>query len=147
MESKSRISRRNFLVTGAAATATAAVAGFPFVQTVKAQSDKPVRIGLVGCGNRGTGAVADAIRANPNVRLVAMADPFKDRIELSLKSLKDPNRRRGAMCPSSVPTSSRNSTNLSCRSLAIDSFCPKTFSCCSGSKAVWYNSTGLPSTA
>ena len=97
MKAKQKISRRNFLSSGAAATATVAVSGFPFVQTVQAQSDKPVKIGLVGCGNRGTGAVADAIRANPNVRLVAMADPFQDRIDLSLKSLQNPNRRGGAV--------------------------------------------------
>ena len=47
-----------------------------------------LRIGLVGCGGRGTGAAADALQADPNVRLVAMADLFEDRLKSSLASLQ-----------------------------------------------------------
>ncbi len=47
-----------------------------------------LRIGLVGCGGRGTGAAADALQADPNVRLVAMADLFEDRLKSSLASLR-----------------------------------------------------------
>jgi predicted dehydrogenase len=47
-----------------------------------------LRVGLVGCGGRGTGAAADALQADPNVRLVAMADLFEDRLKSSLASLR-----------------------------------------------------------
>jgi len=47
-----------------------------------------LRVGLVGCGGRGTGAAADALQADPNVRLVAMADLFADRLEGSLAALQ-----------------------------------------------------------
>ena len=47
-----------------------------------------LRIGLVGCGGRGTGAAADALQADPNVQLVAMADLFEDRLKSSLASLQ-----------------------------------------------------------
>jgi predicted dehydrogenase len=40
-----------------------------------------LRIGLVGCGGRGTGAAANALRADPNVKLVALADAFSDQLE------------------------------------------------------------------
>ncbi len=47
-----------------------------------------LRIGLVGCGGRGTGAAADALQADPNVQLVAMADLFEDRLKSSLAILR-----------------------------------------------------------
>ena len=47
-----------------------------------------LRIGLVGCGGRGTGAAAEALTADPNVKLVAMADLFEDRLLSSLATLK-----------------------------------------------------------
>ncbi|MFC1562517.1 Gfo/Idh/MocA family protein [candidate division KSB1 bacterium] len=92
---KDSISRRDFLATGA--MATAAISGFPFVHTTHAQDTKPIKVGLVGCGGRGTGAAGDALNADPNVRLVAMADPFQDRIDRSLKTLTDPKRRGGPL--------------------------------------------------
>ena len=46
-----------------------------------------LRIGLVGCGGRGTGAAVNALRADPNVKLVALGDTFADHLESSLNSL------------------------------------------------------------
>ena len=45
-------------------------------------------VGLIGCGGRGTGAAAQALRADPDVKLTAMADMFGDRLEMSLENLK-----------------------------------------------------------
>ncbi len=50
--------------------------------------NQKIRIGLVGCGGRGTGAANQAMNADPNVELVAMADIFDDQIESSLESLR-----------------------------------------------------------
>lgn len=94
-DNKTTVSRREFLAAGAAATATMSTS--PFIHATRSTPSTPVRIGLVGCGGRGTGAVADALNADPNVRLVAMADPFEDRIQLSLKTLRDPNLRGGPL--------------------------------------------------
>ncbi len=47
-----------------------------------------LRIGLVGCGGRGTGAAAQALRADPDVELVAMGDTFSDHLENSLATLR-----------------------------------------------------------
>ncbi len=48
-----------------------------------------IRVGLVGCGGRGTGAVANALRADPGARLVAMGDVFQDYLDNSLNSLRN----------------------------------------------------------
>jgi len=47
-----------------------------------------LRVALIGCGQRGTGAAAEALRADPNVKLVALADAFEDRIEKCLQTLQ-----------------------------------------------------------
>ncbi len=47
-----------------------------------------LRIGFVGCGNRGTGACREALSVNAPVKLVAMGDLFADRLEISLKNLE-----------------------------------------------------------
>src|SRR5262249_61605327 len=56
---------------------------------VQSAEDITVRVALVGCGGRGTGAVGDALstRQGP-IKLVAMADVFKDRLDNSYDELK-----------------------------------------------------------
>jgi predicted dehydrogenase len=49
--------------------------------------NRKYKIGLVGCGGRGAGAAKNALDADPNVELVALADTFPDRVERSLKAL------------------------------------------------------------
>jgi predicted dehydrogenase len=74
-------SRRTFLQAASAAT----LASLP---AVHAAGSDTLRVGLVGCGDRGTGAAAQALAADSNVRLVAMADAFADRLQLSLDQLR-----------------------------------------------------------
>src|SRR5262249_59134895 len=76
------ISRRSFLGTSAAAAATLAAA-----PNVHAGGTDVLRVGLVGCGGRGTGAAGQAMKADANVQLVAMGDAFADRIGKSLQDL------------------------------------------------------------
>jgi predicted dehydrogenase len=79
--------RRTFLTASAAAvTATALEA---LVPSVHAAGSDVIRVGLIGCGGRGTGAAAQALTADKGARLVAMADMFSDRLEQSLNILKD----------------------------------------------------------
>src|SRR3954470_12822797 len=75
-------SRREFLQ---ATVAAGTLAGVP---AVHAAGGDLLRVGLVGCGDRGTGAAAQALAADSQVRLVAMADAFEDRLEQSLAHLK-----------------------------------------------------------
>jgi myo-inositol 2-dehydrogenase / D-chiro-inositol 1-dehydrogenase len=89
------ITRRDFLATGA--VAATAISGFPFVKKANAQSGEPLKIGVIGCGGRGTGAASNALVADPNVKLIAMADIASDQIEKSLKALKEDRDLQGAL--------------------------------------------------
>ena len=55
----------------------------------KKTNQKKLKIAVVGCGGRGTGAAVQALRADNNVELIALADAFKDRLEMSLNAIKD----------------------------------------------------------
>src|SRR6185295_11006964 len=46
-----------------------------------------IKIALVGCGNRGSGACLQALLTKQNVKLVAMADAFRDRLDSCYKQL------------------------------------------------------------
>jgi predicted dehydrogenase len=72
--------RREFIAASAAALTA--------VPAVHAAGSDVLRVGLVGCGSRGTGAATQALAADKNVKLVAMADVFEDRLEKSLATLK-----------------------------------------------------------
>jgi myo-inositol 2-dehydrogenase/D-chiro-inositol 1-dehydrogenase len=84
---KPSASRRDFLKTSAfVAGGTAAHLGS--VPNAFAAGSDVIKVGLVGCGNRGTGAAEQSINASTNVKLHAMADLFKDHLEGSLDKLK-----------------------------------------------------------
>src|SRR5262245_56534067 len=87
--SPTAVSRRRFLKTSSVAAVTGAIAAHEFIPSnVHAAGSDALRIGLIGCGGRGTGAAAQALRADANVKLVALGDAFKDRLETSLATLK-----------------------------------------------------------
>lgn len=48
-----------------------------------------LKVGLIGCGGRGTGAAIQALRADPGVELIAMSDVFRDRVESSLGHIRE----------------------------------------------------------
>jgi predicted dehydrogenase len=54
-----------------------------------------LRIGLIGCGDRGTGAAAQALSADSNAKLVALADAFEDRLLSSLATLTTSEKLAG----------------------------------------------------
>jgi myo-inositol 2-dehydrogenase / D-chiro-inositol 1-dehydrogenase len=56
-----------------------------------------IRVGLVGCGGRGTGAAQDALDADPGVKLVAVADVFADKVRKSLEEIKAKHGERAAV--------------------------------------------------
>ena len=78
MQPNQQPSRRDFLKTSTMIGVTAL--GVSAVRNVHAAGSDVIKIGLVGCGGRGCGAVQDAFQAVPNVKLVAMADTFRDRV-------------------------------------------------------------------
>jgi predicted dehydrogenase len=53
-----------------------------------AQADDTIKVGLIGCGGRGTGAATQALSTKGPVKLVAMADAFQDHLDSSLSRIK-----------------------------------------------------------
>ena len=89
-EQNTNNSRRDFLKTGATVGATTALlSNFAASSKVFAAGDDTIRVGLVGCGGRGSGAANQALNADPNAVLVAMGDAFPEKIERSIESLKN----------------------------------------------------------
>jgi predicted dehydrogenase len=72
-------------------SAVAAVAGLELMTSAHAAGSDTLRVGLIGCGGRGTGAAEQALKADKNVKLVAVADAFKDRLLESLSHLNSPS--------------------------------------------------------
>src|SRR5216684_6570989 len=81
-------SRRTFLKSSAGVLAGTVAAPLLSPEFVHAAGSDLLRVGLVGCGGRGTGAASQALRADPHVRLTAMADAFPDHLERSLRELR-----------------------------------------------------------
>src|SRR5829696_9084047 len=84
--SQNHPTRRDFVRSTAALTAAAAFASLGTNFAHAAGSDV-IRVGLVGCGGRGTGAATDCINGGDNVHLVALADMFPDRIDSAKERL------------------------------------------------------------
>ncbi len=81
------LSRRTFMTATAATAAGLALARTARADEADGGDPPPLKIALVGCGGRGTGAAENCLQSAPNIELVAMADLFEDRIAGSLKYL------------------------------------------------------------
>jgi len=82
-------SRRSFLKTSTTvAVAGAIAANLTVARSAHAAGSDVLKVGLIGCGGRGTGAAAQALEADPNVKLTAVGDAFSDRAQSSLANLR-----------------------------------------------------------
>jgi len=84
---KDNLSRRKFvknssIVTGGLFLAPSVISATPLYK-----KEKMLKLAVVGCGGRGTGAASQALKADENVKLVAMADAFQDRLDDSFNNL------------------------------------------------------------
>ena len=82
------ISRRSFLKKS---TAVSAATTFTIIkpELVRGAGDEKLKIGLIGCGGRGTEAAQQTLYGNENVELVAMGDVFEDHLEKSLDQIRN----------------------------------------------------------
>ncbi|HUH45585.1 MAG TPA: hypothetical protein VLZ54_00420, partial [Arenibacter sp.] len=87
-EASLKNSRRDFCKSSALATGALILPTMQMNAMVNVANDKKLKIALIGCGGRGTGAASQALQADPNVELVAMADAFDDRLQGSLINLQ-----------------------------------------------------------
>lgn len=91
MEEKDKSqTRREFLRKSGAAALTSAMSMPMFLpaRALGARRRDTLKIGLIGCGGRGTGAAVQALNADPDVVLTAMGDVYKAKIDGSLAAIK-----------------------------------------------------------
>jgi predicted dehydrogenase len=89
---KIETTRRKFIQKTSGVAAVSAVAA-PAILTSVAKGDftpncDTLKVGLIGCGGRGTGAASQALSADKNVVLHAMGDIFDDRLQRSMESIR-----------------------------------------------------------
>jgi predicted dehydrogenase len=84
---KTTVTRREVLKTASIASLATAFSATGGVYA--AHAAETIRVGLIGCGGRGTGAALNCLEASPDTRIVAMGDLFSDRLESSLARLMD----------------------------------------------------------
>src|SRR4030095_7684243 len=77
------ITRRQFIATTTTAAAVSAA-----THAFAAPKDGEIKIALVGCGGRGTGAASQNLKVHKGIKLVAMADIARERLDTSLQILK-----------------------------------------------------------
>ncbi|MBR9998228.1 MAG: Gfo/Idh/MocA family oxidoreductase, partial [Cyclobacteriaceae bacterium] len=88
MKKYSSIDRRKFIKGTAMVTGGLMVGGIPVEAGAYVNPpEKEIKLALVGCGGRGTGAAMQALLTKENVKLVAMADVFRDRLDSSFQQL------------------------------------------------------------
>ena len=88
------VDRRDFVKAAAAVGATGSIAGLAMPVWGAAPAGDRLKVGLVGCGGRGTGAANQAINADPGVMLWAMGDVYEDRLKNSYNGLKNQHGTR-----------------------------------------------------
>lgn len=87
MNTENKNSRRDFVK--ASAMITGGIMATPLLSKANffSGAEDTIKVALIGCGGRGTGAATQALSTKQNVKLVAMADAFRDRIDGSYKEL------------------------------------------------------------
>ncbi len=89
--STSSSTRRDFLKT----SAVAAAAGVALTANVHAAGSDTIKVGLVGCGGRGTGAAHNVLDAAPNVKIVALGDVFDFQVKKAQAGLRGAKNQHG----------------------------------------------------
>ncbi|MEY4551834.1 MAG: hypothetical protein RL099_162 [Bacteroidota bacterium] len=88
--------RRDFVKQGS--MLAGAIAAAPLISNANffSGSDDVIKVAVIGCGGRGTGAAVQALMSKQNVKIVAMADAFKDRLDECYKNVADELANAGA---------------------------------------------------
>jgi myo-inositol 2-dehydrogenase / D-chiro-inositol 1-dehydrogenase len=81
-------SRREFLKSSATITAAATLGSLEVIRSAHAAGSDRLRLGMIGCGGRNTGAAGQALTADKGAQLVAMGDVLPDRVEARYEELK-----------------------------------------------------------
>lgn len=79
------LTRRNFVAKSAASAAS--ITAFSVLKSKDARAATPIKVGVVGCGGRGKGAMEDAIRSHEGLKITAIADLFPRKIKQAQERL------------------------------------------------------------
>ncbi|MGQ0629302.1 MAG: twin-arginine translocation signal domain-containing protein, partial [Phycisphaerales bacterium] len=90
---RSQFSRRDVMKTGAALAAVAAAGSLPRAYGVTGAGPR-LKVGVIGCGGRGTGAAVNILESSADVEIWALGDLFKDRLDGSLSELQKHDAER-----------------------------------------------------
>jgi myo-inositol 2-dehydrogenase/D-chiro-inositol 1-dehydrogenase len=82
------ITRRDFLRTSTVAASAAAIGTLELSRSAHAAGTDLIKVGMIGCGGRNSGAAGQALAADQGAQLVAMCDIFRDRIESARQELR-----------------------------------------------------------
>ncbi|MGQ9574157.1 MAG: Gfo/Idh/MocA family protein [Thermoguttaceae bacterium] len=93
MKSQPVPSRRDFLKASAAGAGAALATGLLTARSVHAAGSDVIKVALIGCGGRGTGATGDCLTADPAIRIIAVADAFEDRAKATAAALRQGKHR------------------------------------------------------
>ena len=85
----SRQSRRSFVKNTALVSGGLVVSQLPVARAAHVVGDDSIKVAVVGCGGRGTGAAVQALSTKENVTLVAMADAFQNRLDKSFRLINE----------------------------------------------------------
>lgn len=92
------ISRRDFMKKTTFATGAGLFLGsLPISASAYAGGGDTIKVAIIGCGGRGTGAANQALNADPGVKIVAMADLFRDRLDSSYNALAQRHLETGRL--------------------------------------------------
>src|SRR5436305_14691741 len=82
-------SRRDFLKATTLAAGGALVANLGLLSNVHAAGSDTIKVGVIGCGGRGSGAAENVMNSAPNVQIVAIGDAFKYRVDHLRRQLQN----------------------------------------------------------
>ena len=89
------VSRRAFVQTSAALAATLVIPSYAYANVGRAT----IKVGLIGCGGRGTGGIVQSMRSAPEVELIALADLVPERIERAQRQIADEIAKDPSLAP------------------------------------------------
>jgi len=92
MRQRQKLTRRELLKSSAMAAGTLVLTG-PVGSLARAQGSDTMRVGVIGCGGRGSGAAHNCFESSPGVKIVALADTFADRLQRLKKDFEVPDDR------------------------------------------------------
>src|SRR5690625_6111790 len=96
-EKKPGISRRRFMKQATLAAGGGMLLSSVPLGGVYAAGSDTIRVGVIGCGGRGTGAAHQALQADEGGKIVALADAFEDRLPQCYSNLNDKHGERGRL--------------------------------------------------